>query len=151
REREQTFGVGGKRSSFDGLDWSREPAVRVGGSHTDRLGAEVEAKQRTAPREMRSGLDKWKDECRHGAALATETICGQESVQACKKWTRVPQGSEAAKPSGISFNVAPVALSRRRNPSRVARSLTSIVNQSSPARLSARLPAPSLCQTLQAM
>ena len=52
-EREQTLGVEREGLARDGLDAGGEPPVGIGGGDADGLGADVEAEQRAARRQVR--------------------------------------------------------------------------------------------------
>jgi hypothetical protein len=68
RECQQALCVGGEGLACDGLDAGRKPAVGIAGSHSDRLGTEVEPDQRAARRQQRGDIHQGQDRCgrRHG-------------------------------------------------------------------------------------
>ena len=68
-EREQTLGVGGEGLAGDGFDAGGEPAVGVGGGDADGLGADVEAEQRAARRQVSGGLADGDDYSWHATVF----------------------------------------------------------------------------------
>ena len=64
-EREQARGIGLEGRAQDGFDAGGQPAVGIGHSDADGLGAEVEADQRAAAGPLRGGFDQGQNGGRH--------------------------------------------------------------------------------------